>query len=550
MTRYGLSVPRGLLTALLALVLLALSACSGGPSSTPTYTVGGTVSGLVPGESVVLSVGANAMVTVTQDGSFTIPHRLDAADLYTVTVQTQPDNEACTVDHASGQITAPVSNVVVTCTQSVYSVGGTVTGLSSGASVVVQNSSDMVTVSANGIFTFPTQVPADDYYGVTVATQPAGETCSVAGGIGSENAPDIRSVRNAVVTCSANTYTVGGTIQGLSVTGLGLVLELAGNANNTLVTPGDTTFSLPALASGTSYSVVVEVQPLGLACSVTDGTGTVQTSNVTNVAVSCTDQPLTLSGSISGNSAPLVLTNGSTVLDIPAGTTSFQLSVPYNDSYALTAAASGLTCSVSNGNGKMPAGNLSNVAVTCSDQAFTVGGTASGLAGTSVVLLDNGDDALTVAADGPFTFATPVADASAYAVTIQTQPAGLFCTSGMGFGTVATQAVTNVAITCSQYTLTIAGTISGLSATGLVLANGIDRLSVAAGAMIFSMPAGVAVGSDYDVTVEANPPGESCTVSNGSGTASAEVSNVSITCSPGTGSAGAGLDSPPGEATS
>jgi hypothetical protein len=39
-----------------------------------------------------------------------------------------------------------------------YSIGGTVTGLSSGASVQLANGSDLVTVSAAGSFTFPTSV--------------------------------------------------------------------------------------------------------------------------------------------------------------------------------------------------------------------------------------------------------------------------------------------------------------------------------------------------------------------------------------------------------
>ena len=39
--------------------------------------------------------------------------------------------------------------------------------------------------------------------------------------------------------------------------------------------------------------------------------------------------------------------------------------------------------------------------------SYTVGGSVSGLSGT-VVLQDNGGDALSVAANGPFTFATPV----------------------------------------------------------------------------------------------------------------------------------------------
>ncbi len=58
--------------------------------------------------------------------------------------------------------------------------------------------------------------------------------------------------------------------------------------------------------------------------------------------------------------------------------------------------------------------------------SYTVGGTASGLSGT-LVLRDNGGDDLTVGGNGPFTFATPVADGAGYQVTVKTSPAGQTC---------------------------------------------------------------------------------------------------------------------------
>src|SRR4029077_18382635 len=51
--------------------------------------------------------------------------------------------------------------------------------------------------------------------------------------------------------------------------------------------------------------------------------------------------------------------------------------------------------------------------------SYSVGGTVSGLSGT-VVLQDNGGDDLSVDADGPFTFATSVADGAGYLVTVKT----------------------------------------------------------------------------------------------------------------------------------
>ena len=99
---------------------------------------------------------------------------------------------------------------------------------------------------------------------------------------------------------------------------------------------------------------------------------------------------------------------------------------------------SGQTCTVSNGSGTVSGANVTNVAVNCVATPFySVGGTVSGLSGT-VVLQDNGGDDLSVSAKGSFTFATKVADGSAYSVTVQdaTRPARAARVSN-GSGTVA-----------------------------------------------------------------------------------------------------------------
>lgn len=80
-------------------------------------------------------------------------------------------------------------------------------------------------------------------------------------------------------------------------------------------------------------------------------------------------------------------------------------------------------------------------------------------------------------------------------------------------------------------THTVGGTVSGLTGAGLVLRNnGTDNLSVAANAAAFTFPAPVNAGSAYNVTVFAQPAGRTCTVTNGSGTASTNVTNVAVTC--------------------
>jgi hypothetical protein len=100
--------------------------------------------------------------------------------------------------------------------------------------------------------------------------------------------------------------------------------------------------------------------------------------------------------------------------------------------------------------------------------------------------------------------------------------------------------VTNIQVTCTTTTYTIGGTISGLSGSGLVLQNnGGNNLTVASGATSFTFSNPIPAGSTYNVTVLTQPsnPAQTCVVTNGSGTANGNVTNVQVTCTTYTASA-------------
>jgi sugar lactone lactonase YvrE len=81
---------------------------------------------------------------------------------------------------------------------------------------------------------------------------------------------------------------------------------------------------------------------------------------------------------------------------------------------------------------------------------------------------------------------------------------------------------------------TIGGAVSGLDSAASVtlLNNGKDALVVTANGG-FTFPAALVDGAAYAVTVGTQPTGESCTVTNGSGTIhAANIPNVAVTCSP------------------
>jgi N-acetylneuraminic acid mutarotase len=510
--------------------------------TTTSYTVGGTVSGLA-GTGLVLQDNGGDNLAVTANGSFTFPTKVASGGAYAVTVKTQPSSptQTCAVTNGTGTANANVTNVTVACTTSTttYTIGGTVSGLSGTGLVLQDNGGDNLTVTANGSFTFATKVASGGAYAVTVKTQPSSpaQTCGVTNASGTATA----NVTNVTVACTTNTYTVGGTVSGLS--GTGLVLQDNGGDNLAVTANGAFTFPTK-VASGATYAVTVHTQPSSPAqtCTVTSGAGTVTNANVTNVSVACTTTTTTyaIGGTVTGLSGSgLVLQdNGGDNFSVTGnGAFTFATKIASGSKYAVTVktqpSSPAQTCTVANGSGTATA-NVTNVTVTCTAATFSIGGTVSGLAGSGLVLQDNGVDNLAVTANGSFTFATKIASGSTYFVAVHTDPSSpaQTCAVTNDTGTVTNANVTNITVTCTTTgAFTIGGAISGLSAGGLVLQdNGGDNLSVASGATSFTFATKLTSGASYNVTVFSQPTGLQCTVSNGTGTAAGSVTNISVIC--------------------
>lgn len=123
--------------------------------------------------------------------------------------------------------------------------------------------------------------------------------CGGGGGGGSSPPPPV------------TTYTIGGTVSGLS--GSGLVLQ--NNLGTGLAIGAAGAFSFPSsVASGAAYSVTVATQPSApsQSCVVSNGSGTVSGVNVTNVMVDCTTVPFTALANPApdGGYLTLLLTDG------------------------------------------------------------------------------------------------------------------------------------------------------------------------------------------------------------------------------------------------
>lgn len=184
-----------------------------------------------------------------------------------------------------------------------YSVGGSVSGLSASGLVLTDNGGDNLTVASGAsTFTFATKLASGASYDVAVGTQPTGETCTVASASGTVSA-DVTAI---AVSCKVNTYTVGGTISGLSASGLKLQDYSSGE---TLAVPaGATTYQFTqAVAYGTNVHVTVAAQPLWQTCTAgaSNFSGSI-TADVTSDVFTCaaaTASVITFAGSTTQGSA-------------------------------------------------------------------------------------------------------------------------------------------------------------------------------------------------------------------------------------------------------
>ena len=165
--------------------------------------------------------------------------------------------------------------------------------------VLQNNGGDDLALNADGSFTFNTPVAFGDAYDVTVKTQPAApsETCTVSNGSGTMPANDFNGV---AVTCTVDTFTVGGTLTGLFGGG-SVALQINGSNNQTLT--ADSNFVFPALADAAAYTVTVATQPTGQTCTVNNGSGTLAGANISNVTVSCVNESYDLGGLLTGLAA-------------------------------------------------------------------------------------------------------------------------------------------------------------------------------------------------------------------------------------------------------
>ncbi|HMA95091.1 MAG TPA: hypothetical protein VKP30_20510, partial [Polyangiaceae bacterium] len=509
--------------------------------TTKKYSVGGTVSGMAGGGLVLRNNGGDD-ITINSAGPFTFPTQVASGKPFAVTILTQPTGEFCSIGGAAGTIgTADVDTVRINCSDKAYMVGGTLRGLEGSGLQLALNGKAPQAFTANGSFAFPDMLAKGDTYSVSIAQMPTSpwQTCVLdkeQGVIGLANVTDID------VACTTNTYAVGGTVTGLAP---GAEVVLRNNSGDDLTLKADGPFTFPtSVASNKPYQVTVYADPSAPAqtCTVANAGGTVGGSNIANVSVTCTTNTYSVSGTISGLVGSVVLANNTTdTLTLTAnGSFKFAGSIASGKGYEVNVIAPPMTpaaqdCTVTDGTGTVTNANIANVTIVCVTKEFSIGGRVIGLAsGEQLILQNNGGDDLTVKADGSFVFATRVASAKSYSVTLLSMPLAQTCTVSGGVGTVGSADVTGVSVNCSTLRM-VGGTVTGASgSSGLVLRNGSEDLTVTVpGTFAFRTP--LVDGTAYDVSVVSQPisPWQTCTVMGGKGIVSGgDIKSITVACTP------------------
>jgi len=151
--------------------------------------------------------GGEEFISISENGVFAFGDLLADGSSYNVTIEKQPFPQTCSVANGNGKIMGQnVTNIWVTCSTEAYYIGRTLSGLTEGETLELQNNGgDNLELKANGTFTFNTKVLTPFTYKVTVHDQPNMQYCTIAGGSGTAS----DNVMNVVVACTDNKQILG-----------------------------------------------------------------------------------------------------------------------------------------------------------------------------------------------------------------------------------------------------------------------------------------------------------------------------------------------------
>tara|TARA_R110001599_G_scaffold353442_1_gene592250 strand:- start:32985 stop:40364 length:7380 start_codon:yes stop_codon:yes gene_type:complete len=497
------------------------------------FSVGGNLSGLIG--NVELEINGDSSITVSpSDTAFIFGSRLISGAPYSVTIKTISASQTCVLQNPIGTISnSDINGVSLTCSEIVgteqYQIGGSVSNLKGSLSIRNNTTSEDLTITTNGAFSFNTLQLEGSFYNISILENPANQSCSFTPSTSAEGQIQQQDISSINIFCTDNLvprYMVSGSITGLTTE---QPVSLSINGGQASIFTGDT-FAFPKdLLDGENYSVTVTSKPSYYTCLTENAQGVIDGSDISNIEVNCSHDAFNIGGQVSGHDGPVTISLSEN------GTQSKQTSVVTSASsfvfegildgteYAISAVideATGQTCQVSNASATLAGSHIANANIVCSDiPSYAIGGNIQGLSGT-LVLRNNSVDNLTTTNNGSFEFGAKLVEGQSYSVEIVSQPASQDCLilSGTESGNVQNTAINTIAISCSDLTFNVQAAATGHSSNlSLVLSiDGQAQAAVLLGAQDAAYDFGqFAYNSTIDISATA-PEGQSCQLTNGS----------------------------------
>jgi len=214
----------------------------------PTYTIGGSVSGLTAtGLVMAVTAGSQTKSVAANATSYVFPTSLPSGTGYTVSVQTQPTGQTCTPANATGTIAgANVTDANVTCTTNTFTVTPGVTG---GNGTITPNTPQTVNFNATPAFTL---APDTGYHIVT----PVGGTCGgvLSAGVYTTNAVTANCTVDASFAQTPDHLAISTISDGTAGVALGsFTVTVKDEANNTILGDANSVTLTITAGPGTTF---------------------------------------------------------------------------------------------------------------------------------------------------------------------------------------------------------------------------------------------------------------------------------------------------------
>lgn len=175
-----------------------------------------------------------------------------------------------------------------------YTVQGTILNLNNAGLVLTNNGGDDLSVPLGATsFAFSKQIDYGTTYNVVVKSDPAHMECNW-------NTANVGSAGynvsiQLILSCTQKTHTLGGQVTGLTAAadGTARTITLANGSTSSITlssasaTNGALDFSMGAVADGQAYGVSFVDSNNGLTCTVTNGTGVMHETDISNIVVAC-----------------------------------------------------------------------------------------------------------------------------------------------------------------------------------------------------------------------------------------------------------------------